>query len=229
MFGTDKISRQEFFKKQQSPKKWQRQICPPHENTKRDPGSRQRKVQTPSSNDNNGEKRNASKFYEIREVGKRRQFFKEMKQSKRKDQEKTGKEGRGAGKDNTRNLMVQDGIKDSQTKDHPNILSGTDLVPPRRDEDGSKGPMVNLRTNYWMCLLVLKLVDEEHSHPHDELSGIKEKIQEAIPSIKYPEQTISTMFYLNKEGRKKYERFTKEKPGYLRWKPAEKTGLVPLT
>ncbi|GJV58797.1 hypothetical protein Tco_1464897 [Tanacetum coccineum] len=101
------------------------------------------------------EKRNASKFCEFHEevghttdecmhlkwqikemlkAGKLSHLIKELKQNNRKDQAKVAKKGRSRRKGQaTSNPDGTGGTEDSQTKDHPNILSGdNDLVPTLR-------------------------------------------------------------------------------------------------
>ncbi|GJR22364.1 reverse transcriptase domain-containing protein [Tanacetum coccineum] len=139
-----------------------RQICPPHENTKRDPGSRQRKVQTSSTP---VEKRNASIFCEFHEevghttdecmhlkrqieemlkAGKLSHLIKELKQSNGKDQAKVAKKGEAAGKDKPLAiLMVQTGRKIAKQRITQTFSPETMIsFPPLGEEDGTEGPMV---------------------------------------------------------------------------------------
>ncbi|GJX90746.1 hypothetical protein Tco_0344072 [Tanacetum coccineum] len=139
------------------------QVHPPHKNTKRNYGFRQRKVQASSANDNPGKKRNASKFCEFYgEVGhttdeymhlkrqieemfkavKLSHLIKELKQSNRKDQAKATKRGnlkKGQAAGNTDGTTMAEG---SQTKDYPNFLSKvSDLFSALRG-DRTEGPMI---------------------------------------------------------------------------------------
>ncbi|GKB43768.1 reverse transcriptase domain-containing protein [Tanacetum coccineum] len=164
MPDTDKISRKKALRINKGRKK-ARQTCPLHENTKRDPGSRQRKVQTFSSNDNTGGKRNASKFCEFHgdvghttdkcmhlkrqieemlKAGKLSHLIKELKQNNGKDQAKVAKKGEAAGKDKPLAiLMVQSGRKIAKQRITQTFSPETMIsFPPLGEEDGTEGPMV---------------------------------------------------------------------------------------
>ncbi|GKF94491.1 hypothetical protein Tco_0284191, partial [Tanacetum coccineum] len=101
---------------------------------KRDPGSRQRKVQISSSNDNTGGKKgmlaNSVNSTKRKDVA----FDQRVEARQWKRPSKGGKERRSRRKRQaTGNLDGIDDMKDNQTKDHLNILSGdNDLVPTLR-------------------------------------------------------------------------------------------------
>ncbi|GJV00561.1 hypothetical protein Tco_1329831 [Tanacetum coccineum] len=140
-------------------------VHPPHKNTKRDPGSRQRIVQASSVDDDPGGKRNASKFCEFHgEVGhttdecmhlkrkieemlkarKLSHLIKELKQSNGKDQAKTAKKGETSVKDKSLAiLMVQSWQrvarqKITQTFSPESVIS----FPPLEEEYRTEGPMI---------------------------------------------------------------------------------------
>ncbi|GKC42571.1 ATP-dependent DNA helicase PIF1, partial [Tanacetum coccineum] len=129
MSDTNKISRKEALRINKGQKKT-RHICPPHENTKRDPGSKQRKVQTSSSNDNTGRKAVA--------------FDQRVEENNGKDQAKVAKKGEATGKDKPLAiLMVQTRRKITKQRITQTFSPETMIsFPPLGEEDGTEGPMV---------------------------------------------------------------------------------------
>ncbi|GJV67140.1 reverse transcriptase domain-containing protein [Tanacetum coccineum] len=127
--------------------------------------NQQRKVQSSSSNDNTGGKRNARKFCEFHgevghttdecmhlkrqieemlKAGKLSHLIKELKQNNGKDQAKVAKKGEVAGKDKPLAiLMVQSRRKIAKQRTTQTFSSETMIsFPPLGEEDGTEGPMV---------------------------------------------------------------------------------------
>ncbi|GKF26461.1 hypothetical protein Tco_0082355, partial [Tanacetum coccineum] len=92
------------------------QIHPPHKNTKRNPGFRQREVQASSANDNPGRKKKRQQILRV--------SWGKLKQSSGKDQAKAAKRGKPQERKNHWQYDGTTMAEGIQTKDYSNFLSG---------------------------------------------------------------------------------------------------------